>query len=63
MLGALARSLFGTANDRIVRGFDKPVAKINALDEVKTAQVDVVWDPPWDMSKMSEAARVQLNLM
>ena len=32
MLGALARSLFGTSNDRIVRGFDKPVAKINALE-------------------------------
>ncbi len=32
MLGALARSLFGTANDRIVKGFDKTVAKINALE-------------------------------
>ncbi len=32
MLGALARGLFGTANDRIVKGFDKPVAKINALE-------------------------------
>ena len=32
MLGGLARSLFGTANDRIVKGFDKPVAKINALE-------------------------------
>ncbi len=32
MLGALARSLFGTANDRIVKGFEKPVAKINALE-------------------------------
>src|SRR6476620_372508 len=32
MRGALARSLFGTANDRIVKGFDKPVAKINALE-------------------------------
>ncbi len=32
MLGSLARSLFGTANDRIVKGFDKPVAKINALE-------------------------------
>src|SRR6267378_653938 len=30
MLGALARGLFGTSNDRIVKGFDKPVAKINA---------------------------------
>src|SRR6201992_526163 len=32
MLGALARSLFGTANDRVVKGFDRPVAKINALE-------------------------------
>ena len=32
MLGSLARSLFGTANDRIVKGFDKPVAKIGALE-------------------------------
>src|SRR5882757_7118252 len=32
MLGALARGLFGTANDRIVKGFDRPVAKINALE-------------------------------
>ncbi|TAJ40153.1 MAG: preprotein translocase subunit SecA [Reyranella sp.] len=32
MLAALARTLFGTANDRIVKGFDKPVAKINALE-------------------------------
>src|ERR1041384_7869820 len=32
MLGALARGLFGTANDRIVKGFDRSVAKINALE-------------------------------
>src|SRR5215813_5359467 len=32
MLGALARGLFGTSNDRIVKGFDRPVAKINALE-------------------------------
>jgi len=32
MLGALARGLFGSANDRIVKGFDRPVAKINALE-------------------------------
>ncbi|HQS18999.1 preprotein translocase subunit SecA [Reyranella sp.] len=32
MLGALARTLFGTANDRIVKGFDKTVAKINGLE-------------------------------
>src|SRR5712691_2535867 len=32
MLSSLARSLFGTANDRVVKSFDKPVAKINALE-------------------------------
>ena len=32
MLRALARSLFGTSNDRVVKSFDKPVAKINALE-------------------------------
>jgi len=32
MLGALARNLFGTANDRFVKGLDKSVAKINALE-------------------------------
>src|SRR5262249_21904050 len=32
MLGSLARSLFGTANDRVVKSFDKSVAKINALE-------------------------------
>ena len=32
MLGALARTLFGTANDRVVKGFDRSVAKINALE-------------------------------
>ncbi|NDH63752.1 MAG: preprotein translocase subunit SecA [Alphaproteobacteria bacterium] len=40
MLGALARSLFGTANDRIVKGFDKPVAKINALEPEMVALSD-----------------------
>src|ERR1700751_600551 len=32
MLGALARSLFGSANDRVVKSFDRPVTKINALE-------------------------------
>ena len=32
MLGALARSLFGSANDRVVKSFDRTVAKINALE-------------------------------
>lgn len=38
-------------------------AKIRAITGVTDARVEVVWDPPWDMSKMTEAARLQLNLM
>jgi FeS assembly SUF system protein len=38
-------------------------SKVRGIAGVKEARVEVVWDPPWDMSKMSEAARLQLNLM
>lgn len=37
--------------------------KIRALPQVKDVKVQVVWDPPWDKSKMSEAALLQLGLM
>lgn len=30
---------------------------------VTDVTVDVVWDPPWEPSKMSEAARLQLGFM
>jgi len=29
---------------------------------VTDVQVEVVWDPPWDMSRMSEDARLALNM-
>jgi FeS assembly SUF system protein len=29
----------------------------------KNVKVEVVWDPPWDPSKMSEAARLQLGML
>ncbi len=35
--------------------------KVKALPGVAAVKVDVVWDPPWDPSKMSEAARLQLG--
>lgn len=28
----------------------------------KKVRVDLVWDPPWNLSKMSDAARVELDL-
>jgi FeS assembly SUF system protein len=37
-------------------------AKVRALEGVKDVKVEVVWDPPWDPTKMSEAARLQLGM-
>jgi metal-sulfur cluster biosynthetic enzyme len=36
--------------------------KIAALAGVKEAAVEMVVDPPWDPSRMSDAARLQLNM-
>jgi FeS assembly SUF system protein len=36
--------------------------RVEAIDEVKTCNVDLVWDPPWDKSMMSEAAMLQLGM-
>lgn len=37
-------------------------SKIRRLPGVTEVQVEVVFDPPWDPSRMSDAARVQLNV-
>jgi FeS assembly SUF system protein len=38
-------------------------SKVRAITGVTDVKVDLVWDPPWDPSKMSEAARLQLGMM
>jgi len=38
-------------------------SKVRAVQGVTDVVIDLVWDPPWDMSKMSEAARLQLGMM
>jgi FeS assembly SUF system protein len=38
-------------------------AKVKTVSGVTAAKVVVVWDPPWDPSKMSEAATLQLGFM
>lgn len=35
---------------------------VAALPSVTMATVTVVWDPPWDMSRMSDDARLALNM-
>ena len=32
------------------------------IDEVDKVELDLVWEPPWDKSMMSEAAKLELNL-
>jgi probable FeS assembly SUF system protein SufT len=37
--------------------------KVQGVPGVREVDVEVVWDPPWDASRMSEAARLQLGWM
>src|SRR2546423_15436161 len=36
--------------------------KILSVDGVTSAQIDLVFDPPWDRAKMSDAAKLALGL-
>lgn len=36
--------------------------RVNSLAGVKSAQVELVWDPPWTQDRMSEAARLELGI-
>jgi FeS assembly SUF system protein len=36
--------------------------QVESVDEVKEAEVVLVWEPAWDKSRMSEAAMLQLGL-
>ncbi len=38
-------------------------AKVKEVPGVTEAKVDVVWEPPWDPAKMSEAAKLQLGML
>lgn len=38
-------------------------AKVQAVAGVSSAKVELVWEPPWEMSRMSEEARLQLGLL
>lgn len=36
---------------------------VKAVDGVKDAHVELVWDPPWGRERMSEAALLQLGML
>ena len=37
--------------------------KVRAVDGVNDVHVDIVWEPPWDPSLMSDAAKLQLGML
>ena len=37
--------------------------QIKAVEDVAEARVQIVWDPPWCTERMSEAAKLELNLL
>jgi FeS assembly SUF system protein len=37
--------------------------KVRAVEGVKDAEVEVVWDPPWNPSMMTEEAQLELGIL
>ncbi|MFQ5984502.1 MAG: preprotein translocase subunit SecA [Alphaproteobacteria bacterium] len=61
MLGALAQRVFGTANDRILKGLEKPVKAINALEPELEALSDDELKSRTDMFRERLAAGAPLD--
>ena len=52
-----------TPNCPVAESLPKEVKdSIMELKEVEKVNLDLVWEPPWDKSMMSEAAKLELNL-
>ena len=52
-----------TPNCPVAESLPKEVKdSIMELKDVNKVDLDLVWDPPWDKSMMSEAAKLELNL-
>ena len=45
--------------DSLPKQVKEYILKVKGVSDVK---MNLVWDPPWDKSKMSEAAKLELNL-
>jgi metal-sulfur cluster biosynthetic enzyme len=37
--------------------------RVEAVPGVRDAEVNLVWDPPWDMAKMSDEAKLELGML
>ena len=53
-----------TPNCPVAESLPKEVKdSVKEVKNVKDVELDLVWDPPWDKSMMSEAAKLELNLL
>ncbi|PZP56764.1 MAG: SUF system Fe-S cluster assembly protein [Azospira oryzae] len=37
--------------------------RVSAVEGVKDVKVELTWEPPWTMERMSEAAKLQLGML
>ena len=52
-----------TPNCPVAESLPKEVKdSISEIEEVNKVDLALVWEPPWDKSMMSEAAKLELNL-
>ena len=52
-----------TPNCPVAESLPKEVEdSVKGIKEVKDAKLELVWEPPWNKSMMSEAAKLELNL-
>ncbi|MBU6475369.1 MAG: SUF system Fe-S cluster assembly protein [Alphaproteobacteria bacterium] len=35
---------------------------VGSVETIGSVKVEIIWDPPWDPSKMAETAKLQLNM-
>ena len=52
-----------TPNCPVAESLPKEVKdSVMQIDEIEKVDLDLVWDPPWNKSMMSEAAKLELNI-
>lgn len=61
---ALIRMTLTTPGCPVAQTFPLEVeSRVREVEGVSDAAVELVWDPPWDPGRMSEAARLELGFL
>ena len=60
---AIIKMTLTTPNCPVAESLPKEVKEgAMQVEGIEDVDLELVWDPPWDKSMMSEAARLELNL-